>query len=220
MLPQVVNRKGQSAAAGSWNQAAAGSWNQAAADSWNDQAPADSWSDQAAADSWSDQAAADSWSGQVPADSWSGQAAADSQNGQAAAAAAADSYYSNPGILQFHNHMDQQNQGMMHSHCNLVIHLLLPHSMNQMGVMLHLGHPEHFSWVAVSGNHIDKWKWNQEESHSGWSCDPPGEWSMIWLQTQLLEENKMFVLGLHQLRVDSEKKNTNYVNFCSNQANT
>jgi len=29
---------------------------------------------------------------------------------------------------------------------------------------------------------------------------------MIWLQTQLLEEDKMFVLGLHQLRVDSEKK--------------
>ncbi len=247
MLPQVVNRKGQTAAVDSWNQAAADSWNdQAAADSWNGQAAADSWNGQAAADSWNREAAADSWNGQAAADSWNRQtaavdswngqaaadswnrqAAADSWNGQAAAdswngqaAAAADNYYSNPGILCFHNHMDQQNQGMMHSHCNLVKQQLFPHQMNQKGGMLHSGHLEHFLWVAVSGNHIGKWNWNQEESRSGWSYDRPGERSMIWLLTQLLGNNKkMSVLGLHQLCVDSEKKNTNtnYVNVCSNQ---
>lgn len=96
---------------------------------------------------------------------------------------AADSCYSNLGILRFHNHMDPQNFGMKHRYCSLVVYLLFPKSMN-------------YSQVAVDADHIDKL--NENESHYLWSYYPPYEWSMMRLLNQLLREDmKASVLGLH-----------------------
>lgn len=96
---------------------------------------------------------------------------------------AADSCYSNLGILHFHNHMDQQDLGMTRSYCNLVVHSLFPNWPN-------------YSQVAVYVDRIDKL--NENESHYLWSYSPPDELAILRLPTQLLMENmRKTVLDLH-----------------------